>query len=535
MKKLLLLLLLISLVSSGQESQYPFKWPMYNDTNVNLKIGAPTYEANEGPLIMIDAAHKNFFIQSHLIKPLVDLLLNDGYRVSFLDKEFTKENLNQAKVLVVMTALPFDFATESSAANKSTFSKNELNELQMWVNNGGSLLVFSEHTPFDQAINPLLRKFEIESSIGYTIDTINYDKTELNQGMIIFEDNNLNNNHPIVNGKYKVKRLVSFGGSALTGSKYENILKLGKSSLNVEYSPDIGFEGKGNSQGIAGMYGSGKVAAFGDSNGFTAMIFLDDKKASLKDKEDITEKLSSLILDKEEYNPDTNKTEIFLGFKNITDDESFLNKYSDIKSNDSYVFENSFSDKVLPNIYKLKKGDIYGPYEDDDYMKVTKILDIKQMSDSVKVRHILVSYVGATKAGDLVNRTSSQAKKTADSIYNEIKINRNNFTKLLSLSSDKASNKEGGEYNFAYTDAFAPEFKDFSFENKVGKISVIESAFGFHVIEILSQTKKRKALKVANLGLRIVSPEKSKTYSGMNTKGYDWKNFVLNTFIWLSN
>ena len=217
----------------------------------------------------------------------------------------------------------------------------------MWVNNGGSLLVFSEHTPFDQAINPLLRKFEIESSIGYTIDTINYDKTELNQGMIIFEDNNLNNNHPIVNGKYKVKRLVSFGGSALTGSKYENILKLGKSSLNVEYSSDIGFEGKGNSQGIAGMYGSGKVAAFGDSNGFTAMIFLDDKKASLKDKEDITEKLSSLILDKEEYNPDTNKTEIFLGFKNTTDDESFLNKYSDIKSN-------GMGAKIIASIFQAK-------------------------------------------------------------------------------------------------------------------------------------------------------------------------------------
>ena len=30
---------------------------------------------------------------------------------------------------------------------------------------------------------------------------------------------------------------------------------------------------RGNSQGLAGNYGNGKVAAFGDSNGFTAMIF----------------------------------------------------------------------------------------------------------------------------------------------------------------------------------------------------------------------------------------------------------------------
>ena len=272
MKKIILLVLFVPLLSIGQEQNYPYKWPMYNDTNVNLEVENPSFEINDGPLIMFDSTHKNFFIQSHLIKPLVDLLLNDGYRVSFLDKEFSKSSLSQAKVLVVITALPFDFATENSAADKNTFSENELNELQNWVNNGGSLLAFSEHAPFDQAINPLLRKFDIESSIGTTVDTINYE-SKYGPGMIKFENKNLNTNHPIVTGKYKVKKLVSFGGSALLGSKYENILKLDESSFNVKHSTGIGPEGKGNSQGLAGVYGSGKIAAFGDSNGFTAMVF----------------------------------------------------------------------------------------------------------------------------------------------------------------------------------------------------------------------------------------------------------------------
>ena len=190
MKKLFILLLFIPTVSFGQQQNYPYKWPMYNDIKVDLEVENPSYEMNDGPLIMFDSAHKNFFIQSHLIKPLLDLLLNDGYRVSFLDKEFSESSLSQAKVLVVITALPFDFATQSSAAEKNTFSQNELNELQNWVKNGGSLLAFSEHAPFDQAINPLLRKFEIESSIGTTIDTINYD-SKYGQGMIKFEKNQL--------------------------------------------------------------------------------------------------------------------------------------------------------------------------------------------------------------------------------------------------------------------------------------------------------------------------------------------------------
>ena len=269
-------MLFVPLLSFGQEQNYPYKWPMYNDTNVNLEVEDPTFEINDGPLIMFDSTHKNFFIQSHLIKPLVDLLINDGYRVSFLDKEFSKSSLSQASVLVVITALPFDFATENSAEDKNTFSENELNELQSWVTNGGSLLAFSEHAPFDQAINPLLRKFDIESSIGTTVDTINFE-SKYGPGMIKFENKNLNTNHPIVNGKYKVEKLVSFGGSALLGSKYENILKLDESSFNVKHYTGIGPEGKGNSQGLAGMYGSGKIAAFGDSNGFTAMVFnMDD-------------------------------------------------------------------------------------------------------------------------------------------------------------------------------------------------------------------------------------------------------------------
>ncbi len=262
----------VSFTCISQESNYPYKWPMYNDINVDLSVENPSFEFNEGPLVMIDAAHKNFFVQSHLIKPLVDIVLNDGYRVSFIDKKLTKENLNQAKILIIITALPFDFATQSSAAGMETYTENELNEVQAWVNNGGSLLVFSEHAPFDQAINPLLKKFEIESSVGVTIDTLNYDKS-YNYRMIVFKGNNLNNSHPLVNGKYEVKKLVSFGGSALSGEKYDNILKLGNSSLNVKHQTGNGPLGSGNSQGLAGFYGKGKVVAFGDSNGFTAMIF----------------------------------------------------------------------------------------------------------------------------------------------------------------------------------------------------------------------------------------------------------------------
>ena len=41
------------------------------------------------------------------------------------------------------------------------------------------------------------------------------------------------------------------------------------------------------------------------------------------------------------------------------------------------------------------------------------------------------------------------------------------------------------------------------------------------------------------MGMRFTAmifdmPGGNKMYAGMNTKGYDWKKFVLNTFSWLS-
>ena len=47
---------------------------------------------------------------------------------------------------------------------KGAFKKKELRILKTWVEEGGYLLMFSEHFPFDEAIKPLLETFEIETS-----------------------------------------------------------------------------------------------------------------------------------------------------------------------------------------------------------------------------------------------------------------------------------------------------------------------------------------------------------------------------------
>jgi hypothetical protein len=251
---------------------------MSNDSAFNADIKNPSYETGKGPKILLDVAHHNFLIQWDFIKPFSDLAKADGYQTIVDSLKFTPKYLKRFDIVMIITALPFDFTTKNEVTGESTFSKDEINSLYDWVINGGSLLVFSEHAPFDQAINPLLNKFGISSSIGTTIDTLHYDKDIGRTGWIEFSVDNglLNNEHPIIQGKsqeYQVNRLLTFGGSALKGENFDNLLMLSESSKNVRHSTGVGPIGSGNSQALAGIVGKGKVVALGDSNGFVAMIF----------------------------------------------------------------------------------------------------------------------------------------------------------------------------------------------------------------------------------------------------------------------
>lgn len=263
------------------------QWPMSNDPTFDTNVNKPTYDIGKGPKILLDAAHHNFFIQWDFIKPFSDLVTADGYQTIVDSMKFTPDYLKQFDIVMIITALPFDFTTKNEVTDESTFTEEELNRLYDWVNNGGSLLVFSEHAPFDQAINPLLQRFGMESSIGRTIDSLNYNKTIGNTGWIEFtlENGGLNNEHPILNGRNpeeKITKLMTFGGSALNGKGYTNLLMLSETSENIIHSTGVGPSGRGNSQGLAGMIGKGKVVALGDSNGFVAMTFNEEDGSKQK-------------------------------------------------------------------------------------------------------------------------------------------------------------------------------------------------------------------------------------------------------------
>ncbi len=234
------------------------------------------------------------------------------------------------------------------------------------------------------------------------------------------------------------------------------------------------------------------------------------EEASLEDEEAIKANLIKL-LNGEKDNPTTNEVdESVVGFKDTTNDADFVNANSDIKFNDKFLYRSEMPTNIVDSIFDLNKGETFGPYKQDPFYMITKVVEEKQMPDSAKVRHILIPYVGGQRAAADVTKTPAQAKATADSILNIVKTTPKTVKDLLDLSSDKVSNEKDGIIDwFTPQSGLAQEFKDFSFENKKGDIDVVETSFGYHIIEIVDQKNYQRVIKIANLAQQIEASEKT--------------------------
>ncbi len=233
------------------------------------------------------------------------------------------------------------------------------------------------------------------------------------------------------------------------------------------------------------------------------------EEPSLEDETNIQSNLTALLDDKVEYNDITKANETVIGFKNTTDHEGYLSVNSALKLYDDFVFKNVLPTAVADSLFNLEKGELYGPYKDGNMYKISKLIDVKQIADSVKVRHILIPFAGATSAAPSITKTEAEAKVTADSILRVVKRNRSKFKSLLDLSSDTVSNEKDGEIEFAYNSGMAPEFKAFAFDNAKGSLDVVKTDFGFHIIEILTQGAKQRAVKLGNLAQVIEASEQT--------------------------
>jgi len=248
--------------------------------------------------------------------------------------------------------------------------------------------------------------------------------------------------------------------------------------------------------------------------------------ASLDDENAIKKSLTDMLNDMVVYNNATKVNDTVRSFLDVTDNETYINANSDIKYDNRFIKKSDLPIGIADSIFNLNQGQIYGPYKENNHFNITKLVAVSQMPDSVKARHILIPFIGSRSALPETVQTKEQAKTTADSIMAIVKASPSKFVSLLDFSADTVSNEKEGVLDWFVYNSMVPEFRDFCFENETGAFGVVESPFGYHVIEILDQKNMQRTIKIGTIA-RVIEPSEA-TISKVFRDAASFENTVDN-------
>lgn len=233
-----------------------------------------------------------------------------------------------------------------------------------------------------------------------------------------------------------------------------------------------------------------------------------EEKPTLDDENVLKASMMKLIGEQIIPNRATKVNDTLPGLDQATDIDAFISENSDIKYVDRFVFENQIAAIVRDSIFPLEKDAIYGPYKDGRFMKLDRIVETRQMHDSIKSNHILLAYQGALRSQ--ATRTKDEASALADSILKVVKRDKSKFASLAAeFSSDNSNKDKGGDLDYQNPNIYAPSFRDFIINNNVGTLDIVETDFGFHIVEITDQKNLQKVLKIASVAKEILPSDKT--------------------------
>ena len=229
-----------------------------------------------------------------------------------------------------------------------------------------------------------------------------------------------------------------------------------------------------------------------------------DDKPSKEDEEEVKKNITALLSPRVVFNETTGKNDTIKGFKDITNNQEFVDANSDVKYDSTYVTKNNLPAQFADQLYNLPTGEVFGPYIYNGYYAISKSLG-KKAGASAKASHILVSYAGSKIPNPAITRTKEEAKAKADDLFKQIQANPAILESLVATNSDdQGSLQTRGEYDNIVPGQMVKPFNDFVFNSPIGKVGLVETEFGFHIVKVID---KRDAVRLATIAQRIEPSE----------------------------
>lgn len=245
------------------------------DSNYNPRIENPAYRTGKGPVIFIDEGHNNFHTKEGRYAPFAKVIEKDGYIVKAFKESFEEENLKECKILVIANPLNEINIDNWTLPNPSAFTELEINSIEKWVSNGGSLFLIVDHMPWPGASEKLARTFGFEFINGFNINIVNpayfwRENHTIAENIITSgrDTSEMINSIPMTEGQaFKIPTdaipILIFDDASL--------ILLPKTAW--EFTADTPIRNiEGLSQGAFKKHGNGRIVVFGEASMFSAQI-----------------------------------------------------------------------------------------------------------------------------------------------------------------------------------------------------------------------------------------------------------------------
>lgn len=188
------------------------------------------------------------------------------------------------------------------------------------------------------------------------------------------------------------------------------------------------------------------------------------------------------------------------------DAESFFAKNNSVLPYyNSYIGKAQINQPVKDSLFKLSAGQTYGPYIDGNNYVVAKMVGVKAIPDSARIRHILFK----TKDRDpqtgqsYMIRDDSTAKHLADTVMMDIAKGKSFDSLCLAKSEDEGSRDKKGVYEYFPSGQMVASFNEFCFGKPVGSKGIVQTEYGYHYIEVLGQKGSQTGYNIAYMAKPI--------------------------------
>ncbi|NMH27171.1 peptidylprolyl isomerase [Flavobacterium silvaticum] len=229
------------------------------------------------------------------------------------------------------------------------------------------------------------------------------------------------------------------------------------------------------------------------------------EKPSAADEAEVKKKVNDLLNGGVVYNEETKLSDTLPSFRTISASQigDFVNRNSDQPYDSTFVAKKDLPTQYADALFNLPVGAIYGPYVLGDYYCVSRGMG-REAGANAKASHILISYEGTQVPNKREKRTKEQAKAKAEELLAQAKANPQSFMMLALTNSDDSSAQQGGDLGYFSKGRMVKPFNDFVFNNPIGTIGLVETDFGYHIINV---TDKQDAVKLATIAQKIEPSE----------------------------